>query len=1343
MTENPYTTALRPRTIPNEATRVLLLRAFLFMGIGSIRGYDDNLITLKGKLEAQNLIDACNKLSYDSAKIITDAINTYIDFNSILKYWGAPTEPDDRPIYILDAAGNYEYNYIRYFNDDNNAASYIPVNGSFDGSDFFESATMIKTYNDLEPLSEKIIWATSNAYDTNIINGIEFYSPLDYERESMKPVSQPLYYDPEVTALGVDLTNENAKEFLNKTPSGKLKNLNPYKGQYLANQFSEMKYQYNNDKNYGLTEDELYSTVLAFYAGFNDRDMRRKSGTYLSAKRIWNKNPYTITKNEFTTATFEIFKDTVESKLPKNKRYSDFWPDFGKQKYLMNNLLTDNSLVISLPFIEFAVSYQDYAYADEQGSRRIAQKKDPRIYSLFGSSLYYGQNGNKLAKAFLFLHTIPWNGVTALEDDADMFNDVYSTDDTVNLKMLFTDTEAFIKAPELWIAFIGGILWRYEEVQDPITWTYNNESLIPRQWSDGLQEWRTAQIPRTWQYLYSLDTPGRQFGISFTNQQQKIGDLFYPHYKRVDSNLRNLPESVKTKFIEYFKNWAENTFEPIRPKLEIMKEGNDLRAFSALYANVITENELNKDKVKSLKYNAYGIDGFKENILYNYIYVSPIIPEYLRKNQTTPEISDANFYLELRDYLSAPNGAMGRVVNWFKKTVYIHNPNPYTFNYYRRSSKVFVSKDDMKLFLTSFLNEFKQLTKDGNIARKNEEKALQKEIFNTTDEDLIKLSIYRTLSSVYDKWVGGTNGEVFNQCGVNASDIEISKKEKNSDTTSLIDSFRFLDRAFNNIGDKFYINPVAFNTYMRNDYNKSLFEIINKLLSDNNFNFIPLPNFVNFNEPTELANVFKPYPWIEYADNGASVGPAFVCVYVGQTSTGLDLGEDSNYPDDGIYIDIESGEISIDSANAASDFNNAVIPGNGDMHVPIFAVNYGQQNQNFFKNIKLDQREFTETAESLQIIEDISDAGNEKKAVYGGQNLFNVYQKRSYSAEVEMMGNAVIQPMMYFQLSNIPMFRGMYLIIKVNHSIKANSMKTTFKGVRVKKTKTPLLDRATLFMKLLGDLNPLSIEEIESKKNITQNAELFKYQYVTRNALKNKANLQTGFINILLGAKTDNDLPDNIKDYVDVKDTSVEGRYGMFEVIRAVQRVAYKFNLWWETQNKIIITDGVQTSTTDKNTGIYKLRINDISKLGGGIIGKHMSHQLGTDVDITPIRIDGKFQGVTIDNPEYDRVSTRKLAELFMEEKYEAYNVGEIDVDEEPAVDVIYFNDASIYTDSGTGVPGVNPLKDHDNHLHVRFNIPKRAIEESQGYVMNSRGFGLNPPPRSVNEFGTGPAATL
>jgi len=46
------------------------------------------------------------------------------------------------------------------------------------------------------------------------------------------------------------------------------------------------------------------------------------------------------------------------------------------------------------------------------------------------------------------------------------------------------------------------------------------------------------------------------------------------------------------------------------------------------------------------------------------------------------------------------------------------------------------------------------------------------------------------------------------------------------------------------------------------------------------------------------------------------------------------------------------------------------------------------------------------------------------------------------------MGNALIQPTMYFNLEHVPMFGGPYFITEVSHNIAPGSFETTFTGVR-------------------------------------------------------------------------------------------------------------------------------------------------------------------------------------------------------------------------------------------------------------------------------------------------------
>ena len=57
-----------------------------------------------------------------------------------------------------------------------------------------------------------------------------------------------------------------------------------------------------------------------------------------------------------------------------------------------------------------------------------------------------------------------------------------------------------------------------------------------------------------------------------------------------------------------------------------------------------------------------------------------------------------------------------------------------------------------------------------------------------------------------------------------------------------------------------------------------------------------------------------------------------------------------------------------------------------------------------------------------------------------------------------MLGNALIQPMMYFNVRNIPMFSGPYMITSVSHNISEGEFSTTFKGTRQPFYSLPKID---------------------------------------------------------------------------------------------------------------------------------------------------------------------------------------------------------------------------------------------------------------------------------------------
>jgi penicillin-insensitive murein DD-endopeptidase len=87
----------------------------------------------------------------------------------------------------------------------------------------------------------------------------------------------------------------------------------------------------------------------------------------------------------------------------------------------------------------------------------------------------------------------------------------------------------------------------------------------------------------------------------------------------------------------------------------------------------------------------------------------------------------------------------------------------------------------------------------------------------------------------------------------------------------------------------------------------------------------------------------------------------------------------------------------------------------------------------------------------------------------------------------------------------------------------------------------------------------------------------------------------------------------------------------------------------------------------------------DISLKGGGSMPGHTTgHRLGKNVDLRPMRSDGRQAPVTWQDPAYDRAATQLLVNNFRAA---------------PNCSRIFFNDPQI--------TGVTPLAGHDNHLHV------------------------------------------
>jgi hypothetical protein len=159
--------------------------------------------------------------------------------------------------------------------------------------------------------------------------------------------------------------------------------------------------------------------------------------------------------------------------------------------------------------------------------------------------------------------------------------------------------------------------------------------------------------------------------------------------------------------------------------------------------------------------------------------------------------------------------------------------------------------------------------------------------------------------------------------------------------------------------------------------------------------------------------------------------------------------------------------------------------------------------------------------------------------------LFDIYRQASYTCIVTCLGNVMIQPTMYFYLKNVPMFKGSYWIMDVTHSIKGNSISTSFTGVRISNSSLPnpkdsfmasykpLFD--TLTNVALNKINVKSTPTPTTEKSITVNGKNVTIDKGTKPPIENESTIkESGYLNGVPynGYTNGDDLPETYIQYV-------------------------------------------------------------------------------------------------------------------------------------------------------------------------------------------------------------------
>jgi hypothetical protein len=334
--------------------------------------------------------------------------------------------------------------------------------------------------------------------------------------------------------------------------------------------------------------------------------------------------------------------------------------------------------------------------------------------------------------------------------------------------------------------------------------------------------------------------------------------------------------------------------------------------------------------------------------------------------------------------------------------------------------------------------------------------------------DQTKVEHWETFKALNDKWIAGGDFK----------------------TKTLFEDVLLLDRASRNVGDKIFVDVLSLKNRLTDINEKtSLYTMIATILTENNFQIMNLPSYVNFynvqdvsKNPTpraegslEFANtLFGNFMNVDYRESS----PKLVCFYAGKTSEQLAIKNNVDYRfrDDAFDLTRQGDNPLFENQMGKKDWDKS-------NKVVGFNVDIGPQNQSMFHSFQVAQNPGLATMESLAVETQMSNLYNGTGGATQNISLYNLYKNRSYSCTLFMMGNALIQPTMYFNLRHVPMFSGPYMIQKVNHTISPGHFETIIEGVRQPTAELPKIEN---FIQVLKQTLLTSIiQKIQQEKTTT------------------------------------------------------------------------------------------------------------------------------------------------------------------------------------------------------------------------------------------------------------------
>lgn len=806
----------------------------------------------------------------------------------------------------------------------------------------------------------------------------------------------------------------------------------------------------NYEKFNVLTKPSLVNGVLNRYEELKTGNFKIAGESYSEdfskvLDRYWS-----VSESSYTNF---LKKNNILKVKTKNKIIEDIQQERQRKCRQFNNKLNEGSLPVKKEN-EFSWDLKDgttvsidslcipllYLYSNEN-----------YFTTLNGSNFYYLQNDNKTelednvvdkAKALLLLHSVSQCNI-----NPDMLNFLKKDKSHASIQSV----------PYGYMLLLGGLIWRMEYIEkhgeDPILFRARNTKYIP-----------------TIKPLFHKSGNVYRFSAT-TSTQTNVNEYYNVSLESLfggsmpDYYISNV---LKMKFLEF----VSDEWRSIKEKIELVAKTSTNERFYLLGDSLI---EIHKGLESELAGHENDDAETYNNIINNYY--AKCFGDTVKNFKYLREMSTNE---ELFAYLDEDSETCQKLLKrlYCDKTVVLDMSNsktPRTGNTTSASgsiTKTDVNVDEatMKNYLRAFSDTLKKIVDSPS------DVVVDDTVDNGSpeDEDIaeftrdLALPIYLYLKMLWDKWLSSSSSS--------SADHEFTIK-------NFFNNFVFIDSFYRNITNRLMLNcQILLDVFSQNNSyeDSTVFKAIGDITTKHHCMFLAIPDFIDnlsSKDPKEavsaLESMFVPVPFSEMTPPERN--NKFVIIYVPKLSE--TPSELNNYKEDGFniwsYNDAKQmddtnlpGEIT--KVNNTTDLPPILAKNTGDFaededvsrygyFVPSFGLAYGYQHNHLFKDVNLNMETPVITSAVINTLSHIAyqGAGNEHKVAFVGQDLYPVFSNYSYQCEFEMMGCAQIQPLMYFQLMNVPMWRGTYMIFNVTHVMTPGNMVTRVKAMKLSNRAVP------------------------------------------------------------------------------------------------------------------------------------------------------------------------------------------------------------------------------------------------------------------------------------------------